>query len=104
MTERTVSLDVDLPSARSLRRYLDLPKYLDLLRSKSLYLAQAATFSDRFEGALTPAFRSGINEAYKAGTVAYDADAYCRKSRAGVFVNCWCLGAADNMALWQLYG
>jgi hypothetical protein len=102
--EPTISRDTDLPLSRVVRRYLDLPKYIDLLRSQSLYFAQAATFPDRFEGALTPAFRRGINEAHKAGEIDYDADTYCLKSRAGVYASCWSLGAQDNMALWQLYG
>jgi len=45
-----------------------------------------------------------MDEAYKAGSIDYNADAYYRKSRTGVFASCWSLGAQDNMALWQLYG
>lgn len=100
----SVSTDVDLRRDWIVRRYLDLPKYLDLLRSQALYLRRADGFIDRFEGALTPAFRKVLDEAHRKGQLEYDADYFYRRSRAGSYVSCWSLGVHDNMALWQLYG
>lgn len=87
-----------------LRRYMDLPKLLDLLHSKSLYLRRADGFSDRLEGALFPAFRQQLNSARRRGELEFDAEYFYRRARQGNYVSCWTLGAHDNMALWQLYG
>ena len=87
-----------------LRRYMDLPKLLDLLHSKTLYLRRADGFSDRLEGALFPAFRQQLDSAHKRGELEFDAEYFYRRARQGNYVSCWTLGAHDNMALWQLYG
>ena len=100
----TVSTDTDLRQDRIVRRHLDLPKYLDLLRSRSLYLRRADGFTDRFEGALTPWFRASVDEGHRQGEIEYDAEYFYRRSRVGSFVSCWNLDAKENMALWQLYG
>jgi hypothetical protein len=102
--DATVNVDPDLRGQTIVRRYLDLPKYLDLLRSSALYLQRADGFSDRFEGALTPLFRRSLNEAHEKGRIEYDADYLWQRVRKGSYVSCWSLGAKDNMALWQLYG
>jgi len=95
------------PKARPdsiVRRYMDLAKFLDLLRTSALYLCRADKFSDRFEGALTPAIRRAMEEAHQQGMVAYSADVFYQRARQGCYVSCWNLAADDNMALWQLYG
>lgn len=99
-----VNSDIELPEATILWRYLDLPKYIDLLRTCELYLQRADKFSDRFEGALTPLLRKTINHAHENNEINYDADEFYRRCRMCSYVNCWSLGAWDNMALWQLYG
>lgn len=101
---KTIVTSPDLKQHQIVRRYLDLPKFLDLLCSQSLYLRRADGFSDRFEGALTPAVRAALNEAHRDGHITYTADEFYQRARQGSFVSCWNLGAKDNMALWQLYG
>lgn len=49
-----VSVDKELKQPQVIRRYLDLPKLLDLLHSQCLYLRRADGFADRLEGALFP--------------------------------------------------
>jgi hypothetical protein len=83
---------------------MDLPKFLDPLHSRTLYLQRADGFSDRFEGALTPAIRKAMDQAKNEGMTKQSANYYYRRSRKGNFVSCWSIGAKDNMALWQLYG
>jgi hypothetical protein len=100
----SVRTSPNLNPRRIVRRYLDLPKYLDLLRSQALYLCRADGFDDRFEGALTPGIRKALDDAHQAKQITYDADYFYRRSRGGSYVSCWSLGAHDNMALWQLYG
>jgi len=104
MTEPYVTADSDIKQSSILRRYIDLPKLLDLLHFKSLYLRRADGFSDRLEGALFPALRASINRAYAEGTIPYDSDHFYRRARIGTYVSCWTIGAKDSMALWQLYG
>jgi hypothetical protein len=102
--DATVKVDPDLRAQVIVRRYLNLPKYLDLLRSATLYLRRADGFVDRFEGALTPLFHRSLNEEYAKGRIKHNADYVWHRAREGSYVSCWSLGAKDNMALWQLYG
>jgi hypothetical protein len=99
-----VSVDRELRQSQILRRYVDLPKLLDLLHSKCLYLRRADGFADRLEGALFPSLRSGLDESHARGESKDNADDFYRKARTGSYVSCWSIGARDNMALWQLYG
>lgn len=99
-----VTVDPDIKPSTILRRYIDLPRFLDLLHSRTMYLRRADGFSDRFEGALTPTIRKAMDEAHRSGKTNHSADYFYRRSRVGNFVSCWTIGAGDSMALWQLYG
>lgn len=99
-----ITADPDIRQESILRRYMDLPKLLDLLHTRSLYFRRADGFSDRLEGALFPSFRKSLDEAFAQKQVPHDADYFYRRARAGNYVSCWTIGARDNMALWQLYG
>jgi len=99
-----VTTDTDLKKSIVLRRYVDLPKFLDLLHSRCLYLRRADGFADRLEGALFPGLRASMNAAHARGAAHENADDFYRKARTGFYVSCWAIGAKDNMALWQLYG
>ena len=96
--------DNKLKDRAPLRRYLDLAKYIDLLRTSSLYFCRADRFSDKFEGVFTSGIRKKINEEHTQGSRIESADNIYQRSRMGTFVNCWTFGKTDNMALWQLYG
>ena len=104
MDEKSITRDVELKDLSPLRRYMDLPKYVDLLRSKALYLRRADCFTDKFEGALTPAIRRAIDSASETVKLAESADIFYQRCRKGTFVCCWTYGAKDKMALWQLFG
>jgi len=101
--EIQVTVDRGLNYGAILRRYLDLAKFLDLLRSRSIYLTRTDRLSDKFEGALTTSIRHEISSAYSKGLTNNSADDFIRKSREYNYINCWSLGATDNMALWHLY-
>jgi hypothetical protein len=94
--------DVEINLKTTLRRYVDLPKLLDLLHSKSLYFRRADGFSDRLEGALFPCLRASIDENCKTGVFSIDSNEFYRKVREENFVSCWTIGAKDNMALGEL--
>lgn len=104
MDAAQLQADTDIRQSSILRRYMDIPKLLDLLATNTLYCRRADGFTDRLEGALFPNFRKSLNEAFARGDVPNDADYFYRRSRVGNYVSCWTLGARDNMALWQLYG
>lgn len=99
-----ITADPDIRHENILRRYMDLPKLLDLLHTGSLYFRRADGFDDRLEGALFPSFRKSLDEAFARKEVPHDADYFYRRARLGNYVSCWTIGAGDNMALWQLYG
>lgn len=101
---KSISRDIDLKDGSPLRRYMDLPKYVDLLRSRTLYLRRADKFADKFEGAVPPNIRAGINSARLADNAGESADDFYRRCRMSTFISCWTSGAKDNMALWQLFG
>ncbi|MBU1138817.1 MAG: hypothetical protein KKA76_07565 [Proteobacteria bacterium] len=104
MDTAKITADPDIRQESILRRYMDLPKLLDLLHTRSLYFRRADGFPDRLEGALFPSFRKSLDEAFAQKEVPYDADYFYRRARVGNYVSCWTIGARDNMALWQLYG
>src|SRR4051794_17186258 len=89
--EKTIEVQVDaqLKQENILRRHLDLPKYLELLRSRSLYFRRADRFPDKFEGVLPSGIYQSINAAYAEGKTTYDAETFLKRVREGMFVNCW---------------
>lgn len=99
-----ISVDVDVKQNAILRRYMDLPKLLDLLHHRALYLRRADGFSDRLEGALFPSLRASMDDAHEKGVIPYDASYFYRRARIGSYVSCWTMSSKDSMALWQLYG
>ena len=101
--ERYFVADKELSGKTKLRRYLNLPKYLDLLRTHEMYFCLVNHFQDKFEGALTPIIRNAINEAYSKGEIEYNAEHYAKEAREGVYLSCWTMGSHENMALWNLY-
>ena len=103
MPHSDVLLDTAIQQSTILRRYVDLPKLLDLLHFQALYLRRADGFSDRLEGALFPSLRASINAAHAAGDTQNGADYFYRRSRVGNYVSCWTVGAKDSMAHWQMY-
>ncbi len=97
-------VDYRLKGNDILRRYLDLPRFINFLKTSSLYLCRSDLFPDKFEGSFTPAIREAISAAYKKNRIEYGYEEFKKELREGVFLNCWSLGIDDNMALWQLYG
>lgn len=104
MTSPSISSDHNINQNAILRRYMDLPKLLDLLHSRKLYFRRADGFSDRLEGALFPSLRASIDKRHEDGSGDHNADYFYRRARVGNYVSCWTMSGKDSMALWQLYG
>lgn len=90
-------------------RYLDFTKFVDLLRTKSLYFTRADKFDDPFEGSLPKNI-----EAYKQLTIKQynfskeDADKFFSSKRIearrkAIAINCWHLNEYESAAMWRLY-
>lgn len=99
-----LEVDGSLREDAILSRYLDFAKFVNLLHSRTLYLCRGDLFQDRYEGSFTPSIRAAIENAYKDNKIDFTYEKFKKELREGVYVNCWTLGADDNMALWLLYG
>lgn len=100
-----------LPDTAKVWRYTDLARFVDLLRTGSLYLASLPTMEDEWEGA-TSAFREPWD--YQPGLVeTYGLEATMKltasmenlaaRQRQGVFINCWHRSEVESAAMWKLY-
>jgi hypothetical protein len=97
--------DPRLKKRQVLRRYLDLPKFVDFLRTGELYLEPASNFDDLLEGTLPETIRKSMCELPDFRGETYgDPFIQEHKNKNRTYLSCWSLGAKDNMALWKIYG
>ena len=99
-----IDVDSRLKLNNVLRRYLDVPRFINFLMSSSLYFCRTDLFPDKFEGSFTPSVRDAICAAYKKNKIKYTYEKFKKELREGVFISCWSLGTDDNMALWHRFG
>jgi hypothetical protein len=99
-----VARDNDLNPNNIIRRYMDLPGFVNLLLTKAIYLCRVDLFPDKIEGAFTPSIQQQIEDAYIDYDIKGDQATFRAHLKQGVFISCWTLSADDNMALWKLYG
>ncbi|MEV4666350.1 DUF2971 domain-containing protein [Microbacterium sp. LWO12-1.2] len=108
LADPSVQINDDVP----LWRYVDLPKFLDLLTTESLKMPHASSMEDAYEGMMAP---GAI-----AGTIAKDladgAPGYFRHARINkihkdslflthrTYISCWTAFPSENAGLWRLYG
>jgi hypothetical protein len=105
MKKKMVSSDTDLDQKQIISRYLDLPKFVDLLRTNELHLEPAVSFDDHLEGTLPEAVRHSFIESIpenERDNKTIEELEYENKLRTNI--SCWTLGPEDNMALWKIYG
>lgn len=103
-TNHIAYFDPELKKRLILRRYLDLPKFVDFLRTSELYLKQASRFEDRLEGTLPEELCQAVRDFPEFVAKHGDASAWEQKIKDRTYLSCWTLGSKDNMALWKLYG
>ncbi len=87
----TIGLDDAL-----LWRYHDLPKFLHLIQTGTLYFARLTDFEDPYEG-----YRPIMNY---LGRRRNKEQQHTDTRRLNVVVNCWCWNESENAALWTIYG
>ena len=103
-TSLVAHFDYDLKERMILRRYLDLPKLVDFLRTSELFLGQASRFDDPLEGTLPEGIRRSVRNDPDYLAQYGDPTEWENKNKDRTYLGCWSLGAKDNMALWKLYG
>lgn len=97
-------------------RFLDLAKFVSLLKEKALYMTRADKFEDQFEGAVCSLENA---ERYDEALAEYYSDCLDGKPvsdemiknehyaiqmiRKNSFLSCWYEGEYESIAMWRLY-
>ncbi len=93
-------------------RYMDLPKFLDLVTSEELYFANSSTLSDKYEGELPAGNLKQLKKAYmeeqkyseaQAQEAADMAIEVAQEVKSNTLVNCWSMNTIESFALWKIY-
>lgn len=74
-------------------RYMDVDKFTDLVTSRTLYLARADRFPDKFEGLLPAATKAEWPALAE----------WIRDARSQTFVSCWQLNTHESDLMWTGY-
>jgi len=98
--------DTTLKDNLVLMRYLDLAKFLDLISTKTLYVASSVDFEDQLEGTLPEKIRELYENDPEIANYYGSSSIQCieHKNRIKNNISCWTKGPKDNMALWKIYG
>ena len=88
-------------------RYMDLAKFIWLLREKKLFLSRLDKLSDQYEGSLTIRTILGIStflKNHRSKTGWDELSKMYRQNRGTTFVCCWHANEHESEAMWRLYG
>jgi len=106
-------------------RYMDLPRFVSMLATGRLWFAKAATLDDDpWEGFCKAiSLETPLPDDGPRGVIAEESDkrtliswqqmfarmsqmsaGYCENAPNHLYVNSWCLGASESMAMWHIYG
>ncbi|MBQ3113780.1 MAG: DUF2971 domain-containing protein [Phascolarctobacterium sp.] len=86
-------------------RYMNIAKFLDLLKSSELHFAKVSDFEDPYEGKVGDATRlfekmgKSIDKQIKIRDYFDDMENIASKC----FVNCWHMNNFENVAMWKIY-
>lgn len=89
-------------------RYLDLAKFIWMLRFRKLYFPRVDLLSDPHEGALSPKNRETLKKFYSdsgyySRRQLESFSARRRRQRSEVYASCWRMGNSESEAMWRLY-
>ena len=90
-------------------RYIDLPRLISLLSTRSLYFCRIDQFDDVHEGTLPQTIHDWIeqrnNRVRQSGhKIVGTMDDTYTSGRKDCYANCWCIQRSENHALWSIYG
>lgn len=95
------------PNEEYLWRYMDLPKFLNLLSTSSLYFGSPNFFADKLEGMAFSKELLPMHEAYAkyTGKEANHASINHRQIalRPYYLISCWNRAHSESVALWNMY-
>lgn len=85
------------PDSTDVQRYMDMHKFISLIRTQRLYFPSICTLqlTDPLEGSVPMSWKHAQKVLF---------DSFLQKLRPYMYVNCWNIGNAENMAMWQIYG
>lgn len=84
-------------------RYMDLPKFIDMLARKSLYFARPDTFSDPFEGVLSKKHNFPTKVRLNESAYEISIEEATLLFRKWSYVNCWHMNEHESAGMWKLY-
>lgn len=100
----------DLPPSQAVWRYVSLDKFVDLLTSRTLYLARLDKFDDGLEGLLSNGNQHRRTRAWEAFHAAYSINddpgqmaLQCLPQRMRYFVSCWHINDREDRGMWRRY-
>jgi len=86
-------------------RYLDLPKFINLIMTKKLFLSRIDVLSDLYEGSLTR--QNHVISQKELESLHRNGNKMGRPSnhkiRESFYVNCWRIDNVESEAMWKLY-
>lgn len=101
-----------VPDDLVLWRYLDFPKFLDLLSTNSIKMPRASKMEDGFEGMMgLGAIKGSLQAQKQRGAPSYWRHAWINEEqrnayfwRERTYVSCWNAFPHENAGLWRIYG
>jgi len=94
--------DIETPPMETvIWRYIDLPKFLQMLAKGGLYFATLSEFSDKWEAVLGRELTQSI--ATHFGGASGDVIQLFQEYSKHTAVNCWYQGDGESIAMWELY-
>ena len=97
-------------------RFMDLAKFISLLKDKALYMTRADKFEDQYEGAVcsledSDKYDDALHEYYSDLLVGKavpeklieDEHKANQLLRMNSYINCWYEGKHESLAMWRLY-
>ena len=101
-----------LSSDKTIYRYMDFAKFVNLLQTEELHFHQAADFEDRFEGSVPEIIEQARKREYeqaeaegRMGPDGHQIHAEINKClRRFTYLNCWHMKEDESVAMWEKYG
>ncbi len=85
-------------------RFIDLPKFLDMLVTGSLYFTRGDMFDDPYEGMPPDEYMEAVRRGQtNLGSVQHQTRMF-HHYRADYFINCWHMSPHESAGMWKVYG
>lgn len=98
-------------------RYMDLAKFLVLIRQSNMYFSRIDAMQDSFEGVMPRGQASQLVKAFETIAIGNPemikkvallpkalGEEYFRRNREALFVSCWHINDDESGAMWKVYG